>query len=398
MIRAILAALFIAGICIGIAYFNVPILTGIIGFIPGTVMTVIVWVFTLSICLLYAEATLTQPDGANLASISYALLGRTWMVILSIFFIINVISYLASYAYVTTEFLQWFFQDRWHHILPPFAAELLSLLPPLIIIYLGVKFSIHVQALLMVGLFVSFILLCYWGSGSVVPSRLLESQWTYTIFSVPILFSAFGFAGIVPVICTYLKRNPFHIKFALWIGSVIPLIIYIFWQWFMLGSFSSDNFWVLFEKKASLDSVVALAQTIPHIIYPLNYLIFFSMITSLIGNGTTMVEFFSDLFKIPLQERKGWIRLGLSCLVFALTFLASFYKGQFFVSLVQTVTASLGAFLTNGIIPLIMVIQARYFYKLQTPRLLGGGTVTLFLLGSGLLLLLYLEGVDYISY
>lgn len=395
--QVLTAGLFIAGICIGIAYFSIPILTGIAGFIPGSLMTVIVWIFSLAIGLLYAEATLTQPDGSNLASISYALMGRAWMVILSIFFFINLITYLASYAYISTEFIQWLFQETMNISLAPFTAELLSTLPYFLIVFLGVRFAIRFDMLLMIGLIVSFCLMCYQGSAFILPQRLMERQWTYVIFSVPLLFSAQGFTGIVPVMCTYLDRNPTKIRIALLIGTVIPLIIYIFWQWFMLGSFSAGTFWVMYEGGSDLEAVIELAQTIPNLTYLLNFTIFFSMTTSLIGNGITMVEFLSDLFKIPLENRKGWSRLGLSCLVFGLTLFAALYKGHFFITLIQKITAPIGSILINGMIPVLMVIQARYFYKLPGPRMLRGGSVSLFAMGICLLILIYLEGVEFIS-
>ncbi len=395
--QVITAGLFLAGICLGIAYFSIPILTGIAGFIPGCLMTLLVWIFSLAIGLLYAEATLTQPDGANLASISYALLGKTWMIILSIVFCINLVTYLASYAYFAAEFFQWFFERAFHISISPLMAELFSTLPFCLIVFLGLQFSMRLSSLLVIGLLISFILMCYQGSTSVVSTRLLERHWTYTIFSVPILFSSLGFVGIVPVLCTYLDRSPTKIRLTLVMGTVIPLVIYIFWQWFMLGSFSVSKFWVLYEEAANSGSVISLTQTIPNVKYFLNFLVFFSMATSLIGNGVATVEFLRDLLHMPLKKCRGLPRLAICCFVFGLTLLAALYQGQFFISLIQKFTAPLGSILINGMIPVLMVVQARYLQKLQGPRMLSGGSISLFALGLCLLILIYLEGVEFIS-
>lgn len=396
VVQVLTAGLFLAGICLGIAYFSIPILTGIAGFLPGSLMTFIVWVFSLSIGLLYAEATLTQPDGSNLASISYALLGRVWMIILSIVFCINLITYLASYAYFTAEIFQGFFETTFHISLSPFLAELLSTFPFALIVFLGVQFSMRLNALLVLGLLVAFTLMCYQGSTSILSTRF-EQHWTYTIFSVPILFSALGFVGIVPVLCTYLDRNPTKIRLSLFIGTVIPFIVYIFWQWFLLGSFPVSQFWVLYEEGANAQAIIALVQTIPKLKHFLNFTLFFSMATSLIGNGVAVVDFLSDLLHIPLKKRRGMPRLVLCSIAFGLTFLAALYKGEFFISLIQKFTAPLGSILINGLIPVFMVIQARYLQKLPGPKMLGGGSVSLFILGIGLLILIYLEGVGFIS-
>ena len=67
----------------------------------------------------------------------------------------------------------------------------------------------------------------------------------------------------------------------------------------------------IYERGANpLEAVIALAQTIPNLTYALNFTIFFSMATSLIGNGIVMVEFLSDLFQDPFGKTNRLVPLG----------------------------------------------------------------------------------------
>jgi tyrosine-specific transport protein len=390
------AAIFIASICTGISYFSIPVYSGIAGFVPGIFVTIIVWLLTLAIGLLYAEATLGQPDGSNLFTISRALLGRFWMIVLGIIFSFDLVTYLVSYATLTSQFMQWLVVQILNLQISFFTANILGTVPYAIIVMLGFSFSIRINVLLMSALCVSFALTIYYGAEFVEASRLMKQDWTYVIFSIPILFSALGFVGIVPAICTYLERDPKKIKLSIWIGTSIPLILYIFWQWFMLGAIPSGTYWEMYELGQDMEQVIAIAQTFPQIIYFLNFTALFSMATSLIGIGTSFVEILSDGLKIPVEKRKGWKRILITTLIFVVTLIAALLKGHFFISLIQRIIAKLGVALINGIVPIWMVMQARYFYKIPAPAMVPGGGLTLFFLAIGVFILIYLEGLEFI--
>ena len=387
------ASLFIAATCIGLAYFTVPILTGIAGFIPAVVMSLLVALFTLAIGLLYAEATLGQPDGANFPSISRALLGKFWMVILLAVFFLNILGYLTAYAFFTERFLSWFFNELFHLHLSPFLSGLLSTVAYFLIIFLGVRFSFTTNSILIIGLIVSFFLMIYYGSEFVLESRLLENHWIYIFFSVPSLFSAFSYLFVVPPVCSYLNRDAKKIRLSLLIATLISLVVYLIWQWFMIGSISSVTFWVDFEEGVSLDKIFAKVRQFPHISYALNFTLFFSMITSLIGNGLAFVEFMSDGVGLPLEKRKGWRRLLICFCVFAVVLPFSLYGIKPVLYFLQKFTSPVGEVLINGIIPIWMVAQARYVLSIPAPAMLPGGKISLIILGIAVFVLIYLEGI-----
>lgn len=390
------AALIIAATCMGVSYFTLPILTGIAGFLPALFITLFFWGFTLATGLLYAEATLSQPDGANLLSISRALLGKTWMVFFAIVFSVNMLGYLSAYTFFIEQCLQWFFKTLFHIQIPSLAVSLLSTLPLFFILFLGLAFSLNINAVLMIGFVFSFFLTIFWGSAFVDQNYLLKKEWSYLYLAVPTLLASFGFISIIPSLCTYLNRDPKKIRSSIWIGTLITLVAYFFWQWLMIGSVSDTTFWVNFEEGVELSKVFTLAQRFPRVHTVLNFTLFFSMITSLLGHGIATVDFVSDGFKLPVEQRKGWKRLAVCLALFLLIFFVSVIKGHLVLRLLQRFTTPFGAVLINAIIPVWLVAQTRYVHSISAPVMLKGGPISLIVLGVIIFILIYLEGIVFI--
>jgi tyrosine-specific transport protein len=395
--RLIIASLFIAATLIGAAYFLVPIFTGIAGFFPSVIMTILIWGFTLATALLYAEATLSQNDGANLFSLTRNLIGKYSALFFSIIFFLTLMSYLAAYTYFNEKFFTWFFSTYLHQELNPFLNSFISTAPYFCVIFFGIRFSFNINALLAIGLGISLLFTFAFGQKFVEPARLFQNQWIYIFYSVPTLFNAFGFMAVIPPVCTYLNRQPKLIIWSAVIGAGFTLIVYIAWQWLLIGSIPAATFWVDFEEGAKIEQIFSLVQTFPKIAFILNFTLFFSMITSMIGNGLAAVEFIADAFKVPLQQRKpGWTRLYICLSLFIIILLFSWIKEQPLLYLLQKFTAPLGQVLVEGIVPLWLVIQARYVFSLQSTRMLGGGKIALMVIGVAIFILIYLEGIMFI--
>lgn len=391
------AALFIAATSIGISYFTLPILTGIAGFLPAVLMTVVVRLFTLAISLLYAEAILGQPDGANLISISRALMGKTWMVILGLMFFLNMASFLTIYAYFAENFLHWFFTDVFHLTLHPIVGGLLSTVPFFFIVFLGITASFRANALMMVGLIISFGFTVYLGSDQIVIGHLFQNQWVYIFFCVPTLFGALGFMSIMPPICSYLNRDPKKIRQSTWLGAMITLVVYLIWEWFVIGAVPAGTLWAYYEEGADLQRFATLIARFPKIVYFFNFTLLFSMVTSMVGYGLALTEFLADGFKIPPEQRRGWKRLAICFGILILILPISLTNGDLFPRLMQRYIAPLAEILVNGIIPVWMVATMRYLHNIPAPYMLPGGRASLIALGIGLFFLIYFEGIMLIA-
>jgi len=390
------ASLLIAATAIGLSYFTMPILTGIAGFIPAILMTLFIWLFTQALALLFVEVILGQPDGANIISLSRLLLGKTWMVILAVVVCINMIGFLTGYAYFMEKFFIWFFEIYFHLHLSIFLSSLLSTLPFLLILFLGVACALYVNIFFALGLLGTLFLAVYFGRSYVVTNHLLESHFTYIFFSVPTLFSTFGYLNVLPPLCTYLHREPRKIRYSILIGSSLVMIVYLFWQWLILGSNNPASFWVAFEKGVSIEQIFSMMQRVPYLNTCLNFILFFSMSTSFIGNGTAFVELICDGLGLQIDKRTGWNRFYICLFILILVLPFSLVPGSPFLTLLRKFITPLGEVLIIGIVPAWMAAQARYVRAYAMPVMLRGGKISLFILGVALFLLIYLEGIVFI--
>lgn len=395
--RVLGAAFFIASTNIGVAYFIIPILTGVAGFIPAIFITLAVWAFTLAVGLLFAEATLGQPDGSHIISISKVLVGKVGTVIFALVFFLNMITYLTAYTFFIENSLKWFSETYLLSHLPHYLIGALSTIPFFFIVFLGMRQASWVNSILIFALLFFLGLTLARGSPFVNEQLLHKREWQYLFYSVPILFSAFGFVAIVPPVCTYLRRDPKKIRLALVAGSLIPLIVYLVWQWFVIGTVATGTFWLLHEEGIDMEKVLNLIRDKPNLIFSLNMTLFFSMATSMIGNGIGLVEFISDGFKIPVEKRKGWNRLLICLALVAILMLASSIGGQPFFAFLQHFTSPIGEVLIDGFLPIWLAAQARYVYKSSAPTMLPGKHISLMILGVAIFILIYLEGVEFIK-
>lgn len=369
-------------------------MSGIAGFFPSIFMTAFTWLFALANAMLYAEATLGNPDGANLYTISKVFLGKSAAAIIAVVFPIAMYVYISASLLSGSSFLTWFSEHYLGFEIPSFTGCFLLSLLLGAVVYLGIFASSRLNFILCVSFITAFIATVYHATMHLETHRLMRANWFYIIFAVPIIFSSFGFSALVPTLCTYLNRSKIKIQLSIFFGITGTLLIYLIWELIMIGTIGQTPLLVAFTEGQQISQAFPWVKNFPMLLHALNFIIFFAAATSIIGVTLALVDFFSDLFKIPLENRIGkkrfWVCLAV--LVPPLLF-TSFFESTFIPTLINYVVAPSGAFLVNGMLPIIMVAKARYFFKLQTPRLVPGEGYVLLLMGLAIFFLIYLQGV-----
>jgi len=385
----------VIGMVVGVAFMNIPTVVAITGFYPGILMSVIVWFFVCSVALLYAEETLVTIDGANAITISHSLLGNFWSYIVAIIFAFNLYGFLTAYLIVGTQTVKYFLP----HI--PLSDWLVILILALIfggVVYLGISATNKLNFVLCIGLIVSFVGCLFAGKDYILFRRLsLHSHWIFISFSVPVIFSALGFAAFVPSLCSFLKRDPKKIFLSIFLGTLISLVLFILWQMLILGIVSAGVLQMAHEQRISISAYFTAIEKIPYLPLFINFLSFFAVTTSLLISGITLVDFLSDGFKISLAKRTGVRRFLVVLTAFIPPIIFASTIPKLSLSFVNAVTAPIGELLINGLLPIWMAFRARYHYRLVTQPLLGGGKTALIILAVALFFLIYLEAIAWIK-
>lgn len=377
--------LFVAGTSIGAGMLALPFATGVAGFVPAVVINLISWAYMFCTGLLFLEATLWMPDGANVLSMSRRFLGVPGRWIGGAAFLYLYYCLLVAYFSAGTPILTGTIEQLSGLQLSPRQGLALFTLIFGFVIWLGAWITDRLNYILMAGLIISYIAMVGTGASEVRFDLLIHQEWRLAFFAIPTVWAAFGYHNIIPSITTYLHRDAHKLRWAIFLGTLIPLIIYGFWQLIVIGSIPPEVITSTLEQGKPITDALG-ANTVWFAGFA-RYFAFFAIVTSVLGVSLSMVDFMGDGTKIP---RKGWGRFALCLLVFIPPFAFTWAAPHLFFSALHW-AGVYGEAILNGLLPILMVWVGRYFMKQKSEYRLPGGRWTLSILLAFTLLIIIFE-------
>jgi len=345
--------LLIAGTTIGAGMLGIPLVTAKAGFLPALGITTAVWLFMMATGFLYLE-------GANVLSMSRRFLGRSgkWLagaVYLFLYYCLMV-AYFAAGAPIL-GFVLGLGDSLWGYL--AYGALFGT------IVVFGIKTVDRINYILMIAMFLSYAALVGIGLPEVHSERFISQDWSKVVFAAPILFSAFGFHNVIPSLTTYFDRNVRVLRKSIFFGTLIPLAVYLIWQWLIIGVVPESAIeQALHEGKPATAALQSLVHS-PWIGTTGRFFAFFAIITSMLGVAFSLVDFLAD--GMELKAKQSSTRAFLCLLVFLPPFLFSAIDPKIFVTAIGFAGGFGEAFL-NGLLPVALVWVGRY------SRELGGRT------------------------
>lgn len=374
--------LLIAGTSIGVGMLALPVATAAGGFIPAFALSILCWLFMVSTALLIVEACTWMPKEANFITISKNLLGKKgaaicWVLYLFLFYCLMT----AHTAAGGDAFFELF-----GRMIPHSMTTLLYVLLFAPIIYLGTRFVDHLNTGLMAGVIVTYFLFVVVAAPHVDFSLLAHSDWSSIWSSLSVIFVMFGFQNVVPTLYNYMERDHKKLRKAIWIGSSIPLALYLIWELLILGTVPLENLSEALHEGQS--AAIALQHTVEKGVISsiASFFALFAMSTSFAGISIAFFDFFADGLK---WEKAGVKRFALVLLVFFIPLLFVFLNPAIFIQALRW-GGGIGAILLFGILPVLDVWSGRYFHGHPlTHQFIRGGkwSLSLILVLSVLVLL-----------
>lgn len=370
--------LLIAGSCIGAGMLGLPVLTATAGFQPSTALFLIAWLFMMTTGLLLLEVNLWYTDEISLISMTERTLGTIgkwvcWGTFLFLFYSVLVAYVTASGSLFADGLLAVFGISS-----PAWVGSLLFTLLFGALIFYGVSAVDQVNRVLMCGLIASYLLLLYLGAPHVNRDHLQEVNWKASLLVIPPMVISFGYHNLIPSLTTYLQRHRRHLILSIVIGSLIPLAVYLVWEWLMLGIVPMEGpggyRQILGEGHTATH---ALAQTVGSswIATAAESFAFFAIVTSFLSLSLSFVDFLSDGLGIA-KDTAG--KALLSTMTLAPPFaLALLYPTIFLVAL--NYAGAFGAVILFGLLPALMVWKGRYYLHKLEQKIVPGGRFTLIL-------------------
>jgi len=388
--KTIGGVLLVGGTAIGAGMLALPVVTGEGGFIPAIVVFLICWLVSTCTGLLFLEICLWMPAGANIITMAQHFFGPIGKVCACLLYIF--LFYCLSIAYVAGGggFVVALFQGKLSHLI---GTILFSLIFGMCV-YMGTRVVNLMNFLLMIGLWLSYAVFVGVGMCEVRVDLLLRRNWGVAILAFPVIFTSFSFQGIIPSLVTYLDRNPKMIRFAIVMGSLLPLVGYILWEYLVLGLVPVEGVHGLMRAKilerTALESLRAIFPHLP--IYIIGqFFSFFALTTSFLGVTLALLDFLSDGLQMPAVE---WRRVVLCLLIYAPPIVVVGIDPNIFITMLGY-AGGIGCALLLGLLPIIMVWVGRYnkHYPPSSGWRLPGGRILLTILGAVILVELLLEFV-----
>lgn len=362
-------ALLVAGTSIGVGMLALPIATAGGGFIPSLAIYMICWLFMLCTGLLILEACIWMPKGANLITLSSRLLGKwgkrfCWVLYLFLFSCL-MIAHIAGGGGVVS--------DLSGGILSSSLGTLIYVLIFSPVVYFGALWVDRFNLGLMAGILITYVLFVTSTVSYVTPSLLTRMDFGKVWWALPVVFTAFGYQSLIPTLFNYMNRNVSKVRLALILGTTLPLLIYIVWEFLILGIVPLEGEGGLAQALQKGQSAInPLGQYIhnPTLLTLGRFFAFFAMTTSYLGISIAFVDFLLDGLKL---SRKGASKAMTCAAIFGIPLLITLINPHLFISAL-TIAGGIGVALLLGAMPILMVWAGRYYegHSLMHQQLPGG--------------------------
>ncbi|MCH9755003.1 MAG: amino acid permease, partial [Gammaproteobacteria bacterium] len=308
--------LLITGNAIGGGMLAVPLATAQAGFLNSSLFLIACWGIMLAGGLLILEVNLWFPPNSHLISMARATLGAPGEVIAWLCYLLLLYTLLAAYIAGGSDFLQGILQkiDIQFSV---FATAILFVLILGPIVYKGMRSVDLMNRILMGGKLLIFFLLILFLFPFISAKQLGQGNIHYLPNSLTILITSFGFAAIIPSLRSYFHSNVKQLRRVIILGSLIPLICYIFWNAAIMGVIPINK---LFTIAQSSQSTSYLTNTLSHLLNKKSITLFawiftsICLATSFLGVGISLSDFLMDGLSLTHTEKNKFI-------VYLLTFL-----------------------------------------------------------------------------
>lgn len=317
--------LLILGTCLGGAILALPISNSVSGFPMSSMYLVMMWLLMTFCAFLILEVNLRLPAGTNLLNMAKQTIGPLGQVVTATAYFLLLYNLLAAYIGEGSHTLRHAL-GAMNFNLPFKLITVLFILVFGYIVFQNIRMLDKVNRLFII---VKLLLLLFiFGTSIHMVSleHLLTSRQYYDTEIFMILCTSFGFGVIIPSLRVYLNSDPIKIRITLAIGSLIPLVIYLFWDLLIIGIVGPDTLASLAQHADPTVTMMGLVnQAVQHpLLQSIAYLFaFICLITSFLGIALSMSDFLSDSLQIKKQG-SGIIWL------FILTFLPPWILINFF--------------------------------------------------------------------
>lgn len=371
--RSLISAMFlVGGTCIGGGMLALPVATGISGFIPSSIVMAICWLAMTASALFLLEVSLWLKPGAHVITMASTILGPVGRVVSWCLYLFISYASIVAYAAAGGSLIDNGAEALLGMTIPKELSCLIFILVFGGVIYLGTKVVGRVNAILFIAMIAAYVALVGTGITEVKTHLLTHQKWTTSLLAIPLLLTAFSFQTMLPSLTPYLNRNAKALRWAIIGGTTIAFIVYLIWQWMVLGIVPVQGPNSLIEALEAGEPITRFLREHVQSAWVSNiaeYFALFALVTSFLGMALGLFDFLADGLKIQ-KTGKGKVLLGL--LIVIPTYIFAAYFERIFLLALDT-SGGFGDTILNGIMPVLMVWIGRYYLRFPNENRTPGG-------------------------
>ena len=318
MHKQIGSVLLILGTCIGAAMLALPVVTSSNSFSLTVILMVVAWAVMTVGAWTLLRVNLWCAPGSNLISMSKQTLGIGAQVLTWIIYLLLLYSLICAYLAGSADLVHGLFSMLKLNVAFYQSAVIAALFLGLIV-YAGISsvdmLNRGLMSLKLIVLAIVIILLLPHANFS----RLEHGDFTFHGSGFMVMITSFGFGIILPSLRVYLNNNRESLKRVLWIGSLLPLVIYLIWIAVIQGVVPKSGDAGLSAMVSSSNTNTMLLSAISHALSGETASVFGGIfvsicaLTSFLGVSVCLMDFLSDGLNM---KRQGWSGL----VIFLLTY------------------------------------------------------------------------------
>lgn len=374
--QSVSATLLIAGCCIGAGMLGLPVVSSVAGFIPSTLAMILTYFFATTTGLLLVEAALWFDQKVHLITIAQFALGKigkwvAWAFFLFLFYCLFV-AYIEGGGQLFKDLIDPFIEGG----VPREAGILAFVIVVGGIVYVGTQAVSYLSRVFLLGLAISYGSLVFLGLPYIQGEPLMHRNWIAGLGTIPILFICFGFQNLVPSVIYYLKKNVTAIRRSIYLGTLIPFVVYALWNFVILGILpgaDTDEFKKIVDQGGMVTGLLEKASNSTSVLFFAGAFSFFALLTPFMASTLAFVDFLKDGFKkFPKLQNDSIIFV---C-VLAPPTIFTVLNPNLFLSALGFAGGFIDAVLF-GILPVLIVWVGRYKEKMKGPYQVAGGKALL---------------------
>lgn len=380
------ATLLVAGTTIGAGMLAIPVSTGLAGFFPSLVLMTAIWLLMLASGLYLLEVNLRMPGESNIISMVHKTLGRPGEIVAWVIYLLLLYSLLAAFLVGCSQLIADFVCSLTDYAFPNWFWPVAIFLVFGTFIYFGTEVVDFLNRFLMIGLAVAYIILVGMGLFHVNLSFLTHHDWPMLISASSVVVTSFGYHTLIPTLSTYLEHDYRLMRKAIFFGSLIPFLVYIFWQFLSLGVVPIEgetSITAAAEKGMQITFFLKQIIQSPLVGIAARTFAFFAIVTTLIGVSLSLTDFLADGLKMkPTHINRAFLLLlaFVPPILFALFYpqgfiLALRYAGIWVVILLLLLPALMAWFERYGREKERDLLKAKY--KVAGGKFAVGATIVL---------------------